>query len=173
MDATGKFMRGLLATVIGLSAYPAVLRADTNNATGSETKAPVTVRTNFHAAPPNVPPPPLLPESFQAVRKMTPEQRQAETQRLREIHAAGATNSSPALKATLQQHHDAIERRLAELRLKKADGTITPAEQAQLDHWETALRQHNPMLREGRPIHKDPPAAAAPATNHTSDPNPH
>lgn len=94
--------------------------------------------TNAASAPATTPPDERTQPRHQ-LQRLSPEQRRERIRALRQERAAPA----PAQPASDEHRRILLERKINELRQKKADGSISPPEQAMLERLERALaRRH-------------------------------
>jgi hypothetical protein len=115
-------------------------------------------------------------ELREKLKNMTPEERQAALKKWREEHPEATTpreqlrkQSAEGNKLTAEQRearrkemHAALEKRLAELKKKQTDGTLTDLEKKRLERLELALKRADQTRREIPPADK-PDTAKAPA----------
>jgi hypothetical protein len=112
----------------------------TNNSTAQTEQAPKGPRQPATIGNTNRPPVTVDPFA-----NLSPEERRAKMEEWRQKR--GLTNAGPARLVSPQERRAKLESRLAELRQKKADGSITPAEERQLQSLEqfTRLRSVSPV----------------------------
>lgn len=111
----------------------------TNNSTAQAEQAPKGPRQPGTIGNTNRPPVTVDPYA-----NLSPEERRAKMEEWRQKR--GLTNGMPSRIVSLQERRAKLESQLAELRKKKADGSITPAEERQLQSLEQFTR-----LRSGFP----------------------
>ena len=87
-------------------------------------------------------------DSHQQVQPLTPEQRTAMIQELQRTH--GFTNAP--VRMTVEERRARMQKRIAELDRKRAEGTLTPVERRQLELLERST--NHPLASVKRPLPK-------------------
>ncbi len=81
---------------------------------------------------------------FEDMNNLSPEERRAKMQELRQRR--GLTNAAPNRIVSPEERRAKLEARLAELRAKKANGTLTSVEERQLEGLERFSQHRQPGL---------------------------
>lgn len=103
------------------------------------------------------------------LQRLTPEERRERIRALRQERLAPA----PAQTASEERRRELLQRKIQELRRKKADGSISGAEQALLERLERALARREAARATNSPPHSAAePVANTNAPSHEPAPSP-